>query len=140
MTYKVVKEFDSLKKGNLLTNSNEEPDIYVFEEETENRYVYVSYSTDIIDELEEKGYLIEIPDEDEENECTCNCVDVIQSTIAEIDSLLEQYKKDNDEVNEKFANGELPYCAKVEADTVHTNLTKVLTHIKSMLTEDEQTC
>ena len=36
-------------------------------------------------------------------------------------------------VSEKFANGELPYCAKVEADTVHTNLTKVLNHIKELL-------
>ena len=49
----------------------------------------------------------------------------------------EQYEKDNQEVTDKVANNELPYCVKVEADTVHANLTKVLTHIKDMLLENE---
>ena len=138
MKYKVIKEFDSLKKGNVLEN-NEDPEIFSFEEETENSYKYVSYSEDIIKDLVKKSYLLELETEKEEDECTY-CQDLenrICSTIDEIDSLLEQYQKDNDEVSEKFANGELPYCAKVEADTVHTNLTKVLNHIKEMLTIDE---
>lgn len=134
MKYKVIKEFDSLKKGNVLENV-EDPEIYFFEEETENTYKYVSYSEDIIKDLENKGYLLLI--EETVNEDNCNyCQELenkICSVVDEIDDLLKQYQKDNEEVSEKFANGELPHCAKVEADTVHTNLTKVLNHIKELL-------
>lgn len=138
MKYKVIKEFDSLKKGNILEN-NEDPEIFSFEEETENSYKYVSYSEDIIKDLVKKDYLLELEAEKEEDECAYwqDLENRICSTIDEIDALLEQYQKDNDEVSERFANGELPYCAKVEADTVYTNLTKVLNHIKELLTIDE---
>ena len=134
MKYKVIKEFDSLKKGNVLENV-EDPEIYSFEEETENTYKYVSYSEDIINDLEDKGYLLPLEENVDEDNCTyCQELeDKICSVIDEIDSLLKQYQKDNEDVSEKFANGELPYCAKVEADTVHTNLTKVLNHIKELL-------
>lgn len=134
MKYKVIKEFDSLKKGNVLENV-EDPEIYSFEEETENTYKYVSYSEDIIKDLEDKGYLLPLEETVDKDNCTyCQELeDKICSVIDEIDSLLKQYQKDNEDVSEKFANGELPYCAKVEADTVHTNLTKVLNHIKELL-------
>lgn len=134
MKYKVIKEFDSLKKGNVLENM-EDPEIYSFEEETENTYKYVSYSEDIIKDLENKGYLLLVEENTNEDSCTyCQELeDKICSVVDEIDSLLKQYQKDNEDVSEKFANGELPYCAKVEADTVHTNLTKVLNHIKELL-------
>ena len=67
MKYKVVKEFDSLKKGDILENSTEDPEIFSFEEETDTRYKYVSYSKSIIDDLVENKYLtlIEVRDEDE---------------------------------------------------------------------------
>lgn len=134
MKYKVIKEFDSLKKGNVLENV-EDPEIYSFEEETENTYKYVSYSEDIIKDLEDKGYLLPLEESADEDSCTyCQELeDKICSVVDEIDNLLKQYQKDNEDVSEKFANGELPYCAKVEADTVHTNLTKVLNHIKELL-------
>lgn len=134
MTYKVVKEFDSLKKGELLENSYEAPEIFTFEEDTEDIYRYLSYSKNIIDDLAEQGYLIKVEEDD-----AIECEDTICRAIDEIDALMEQYDKDNDEVTEKFGNGELPYCAKVEADTVHTNLKKVLEHIRDILTGDEQT-
>lgn len=137
MKYKVIKEFDSLKKGNVLENV-EDPEIYSFEEETENTYKYVSYSEDIIKDLEDKGYLLLLEENVDEDNCTyCQELeDKICSVIDEIDNLLKQYQKDNEEVSEKFANGELPYCAKVEADTVHTNLIKVLNHIKELLLDE----
>ena len=135
MTYKVVKEFDSLKKGELLENSYEAPEIFTFEEDTDDMYRYISYSKSIIDDLTDQGYLIKVDD----NTVPEDAEDTICRAIDEIDALVEQYDKDNDEVTEKFANGELPYCAKVEADTVHTNLKKVLEHIRDILTGDEQT-
>lgn len=139
MKYKVVKEFDSLKKGDILENSIEDPEIFSFEEETDTKYKYVSYNKTIIDDLTESEYLTLIEDEDE-SDCKCICdslKDKICSTIDEIDRLLDQYEADNETVHEKFANNEIPYCAVVEADTVHNNLKKVLTHIKVMLIGNE---
>ena len=135
MKYKVVKEFDSLKKGDVLENSKEDPEIFSFEEETDTKYKYVSYSKSIIDDLVAGKYLTLIEVEDE---CDCECIcdslrDKICSAIDEIDSLLEQYEADNKTVHEKFADNKIPYCAVVEADTVHKNLEKVLTHIKNIL-------
>ena len=127
MKYKVVKEFDLLKKGEVLDSVDGG---FAFEEETDNSYRYVSYSNVIIDNLVKEGYLVEV--KEEQPKTTDNTID---EAIAEIDRLLESYKKDNDTVSERFSNGELPYCAKVEADTVHSNLTKVLTHIKEILTK-----
>ena len=135
MKYKVVKEFDSLKKGDILENSVENSDIFAFEEETDNRYKYVSYSKSIIDDLVKGGYLtlIEVQDEDECcDEYTCT----ICKAIDEIDRMLKQYEVDNAAVDEKFANNEIPYCAKLEADTVHTNLKKALNHIKDILVNE----
>lgn len=140
MKYKVVKEFDSLKKGDILENSTEDPEIFSFEEETDTKYKYVSYSKSIIDDLVASKYLtlIEVNDEDENDEDYEDLLEnKICAVIDEIDNLLEQYQKDNETVHSKFGNNELPYCAVVEADTVHKNLEKVLTHIKDMLTNNE---
>ena len=136
MKYKVVKEFDSLKKGDILENNTEEPEIFAFEEETDTKYKYVSYSKSIIEDLVKAGYLtlIEVLDEDSDLEELEN---KICSVVDEIDRLLDAYEKDNDEVHSKFGENKLPYCAVVEADTVHKNLSKVLTHIKDMLTDNE---
>lgn len=135
MKYKVVKEFDSLKKGDILENSKEDSEIFSFEEETDTKYKYISYSKSIIDDLVASKYLTLIEVEDEcDCECICDCLkDKICLAIDEIDSLLEQYEADNKTVHEKFADNEIPYCAVVEADTVHKNLEKVLTHIKNIL-------
>ena len=133
MKYKVVKEFDSMKKGEIL-NNKEDVDIFTFEEETDNSYRFISYSSNIIADLLDKGYLVEVNEETTESS---ELEDLICKVIDEIDSLIEQYEKDNQEVTEKVANNELPYCVKVEADAVHANLTKVLTHIKDMLLENE---
>lgn len=141
MKYKVVKDFDSLKKGDVLTNSSEDPEIFSFEEETDNTYKYVSYNKTIIDELVKNKYLTLIEVEDEQvSDYSDYLEDKICSTIDEIDRLLEQYERDNETVHDKFGNNEVPYCAVVEADTVHKNLSKVLSHIKDLLTLDEQTC
>ena len=133
MKFKVVKEFDSLRKGDILESSNENPDVFVFEEETEDKYRYISYSENILDALEDEGYVIELDDDDDEED-----LNVICKAIDEIDQLLEQYDEDNETITEKFANNEIPYCAKVEADTVHFNLTKALTKIRNILTGEDE--
>lgn len=143
MKYKVVKEFDSLKKGDILENSTEEPEIFAFEEETDNSYKYVSYNQSIIDDLVKNKYLtlIEVKDVSysqsiDEDECCEECTCAICKAVDEIDRMLKQYEEDNATVAEKFANNEVPYCAKVEADTVHANLTLALNHIKDILVNE----
>lgn len=131
MKFKVVKEFNSLNKGDILENSVENPEIFVFEEETEDKYKYISFNEDFICELVDEGYLIEVEDDDESNE-----EDTINKAITLIDELIKQYDEDNETVTEKFINNEVPYCAKLEADTVHFNLTKVLQKIRSILVNE----
>ena len=131
MKFKVVKEFNSLSKGNILENSVENPEIFVFEEETENKYKYISFNEDFICELVDEGYLIEVDDENEDD-----VEDIINKAVTLIDELIKQYDEDNEIVTEKFINNEVPYCAKLEADTVHFNLTKVLNKIRSVLVNE----
>lgn len=131
MKFKVVKEFNSLSKGNILENSVENPEIFVFEEETEDKYKCISFNEDFIWELVDEGYLVEVEDDDEDN-----TEDIIDKAVTLIDELIKQYDTDNETVTEKFINNEVPYCAKLEADTVHFNLTKVLNKIRSVLVNE----
>ena len=133
MKFKVVKEFNSLSKGNILENSTEDPGIFVFEEETEDKYKYISFSEDVVCELIDEGYLVEVEDDDENED---DAETTIGKAITLIDELIRQYDDDNDTVTEKFVNNEIPYCAKLEADTVHFNLTKVLNKIRSVLVNE----
>lgn len=138
MKYKVVKEFDSLKKGDILENSIEDPEIFSFEEETDTKYRYISFNKEAIDHLVDDKFLTLIEVEDEDITCYSDYLEnKICNTIDEIDKLIEQYNKDNESAHSKFENNEVPYCAVVEADTVHKNLIKVLSHIKDALTLDE---
>jgi hypothetical protein len=52
-----------------------------------------------------------------------------------IDEKLQQYAKDHDALLGQYQEGELPLCAKVEADTVYFNLNKLLTKIKELINE-----
>ena len=48
---------------------------------------------------------------------------------------IENCKKDNTVIANKFEKGEVQPCVKVESDTVHYNLLKVLNHIKDLINE-----
>lgn len=134
MKYKVIKEIGALKKGDILENSAKNPQLFSMEERTDNSYKYVSISDDIADVYVEDGYLLELTDSKESDED--ECLDRIATAVDQIDSMLKQYEEDNASVTEKFSNNEIPYCAKVEADTVHFNLTKALNKIKSILVDE----
>lgn len=130
MKYKVIKEFNSLKKGDILENSTEDPCIFSLEEETDNGYRYISMSDNIVDTYVEHGYLLEVKEEDQSKD---DSLDRIAAAVNQIDNMLAEYEKDNADITNRFTNNEIPYCAKLEADTVHFNLIKALNKIKNIL-------
>lgn len=62
--------------------------------------------------------------------------DKINSTVEFIDNLLDQYEKDYKEVMDKYNEGSIQPCVKVEAETVYFNLTKVLNKVREELTNE----
>lgn len=140
MEYKVIKDFGAVAKkdeifevndrGFAVLNVTQENDNY-----TQQRFAMLDLAT--VDELIKEGYLREITDEryccGECQYCSCK---KIEDTVGLIDGLLEKYKQNNEEVNEKASKGEIPPCVKVEADTVYYNLNKVLNRIKKELVDE----
>ena len=117
MSYKVIKEFGSAKKGDVLA-----------EDETGLVSFNVSEDTyDTADYLCEEGYLLSIDDESKYN---------VDATLELIDDLLEKYESNLKETNERANKGEIQPCVKLEAETVYYNLNKVLNKIKDTLTNE----
>lgn len=126
LKYKVIKDFGSAKKGDVLVNSIDDPQVFTMEYsdgDSDNCTYYrsMSISDDIADLYVEEGYLEEV----EDNKST-KVVDLI-------DNLVDQYDKDYKEVMDKYSEGKVPPCVKLEAETVYYNLTKVLNKIKEEL-------
>lgn len=63
-------------------------------------------------------------------------IDKISATVKFIDSLLNQYEDDYKEVMQKYKEGKVQPCVKVEAETVYFNLTKVLNKVREELTNE----
>ena len=138
-TYKVIKEFDNAKKGDIFTET--ENGTYLMERNTEDNNVSACYESVIRSyvsmELTEaaiayyvaKGYLLEIK---EENENECNKLTEVADYI---NKLISTYESDYKTMLESFENGEVQPCVKVEAETVYYNLMKVLNSIKNKINE-----
>lgn len=60
----------------------------------------------------------------------------IDLAIKFINDLLSQYEKDYEDMIEKYNDGKVQPCVKVEAETVYFNLTKVLNKIKDILKDE----
>lgn len=125
--FKVIKQFGLFKKGDVLSYDKTN-NAYCFEDLTNNNGVekYRSAMIDIntINRLQEKGYLIPLKEPKDSK---------IENTINFIKSLLKEYENDLKTVRIKYANGEVPQCLKVEAETVFFNLNKALTEILKRL-------
>lgn len=125
MKYKVIKEFGCAKKGDILTNSVENPEVFTLEVEEDNTYRYMSISDDIADCYCKDEYLLAIDE--------LSDAQVINNTLAFIDKLYKQYEEDYRTAGEKADKGEIPLAMFVEAWTVYFNLTKVLNEVKKRL-------
>lgn len=125
--FKVIKQFGLLKKGDVLSY-DEANNAYCFENSTNNDGVekYRSAMIDIntINRLQTNGYLIPLKEPKNSK---------VENTIDFIKSLLGKYEDDLKTVQIKYANGEVPQCLKVEAETVFFNLNKALTEVLKRL-------
>lgn len=132
--YKVIKEFASAQKGDMLTY-NEDTNLYEFSMTTENdnekcsRYMCMDEET--AEEFVESGNLLVIGDEDKE----ISAIDKLCALSDLIDTLEAQYKKDHDDIVEAYNNQEIPTCVKVEADTVYFNMNQILKKVKEIINE-----
>ena len=132
--YKVIKEFASAQKGDMLTY-NEDINLYEFSMTTENdnekcsRYMCMDEET--AEEFVESGNLLVIEDEDKE----ISAIDKLCALSDLIDTLEAQYKKDHDDIVEAYNNQEIPTCVKVEADTVYFNMNQILKKVKEIINE-----
>jgi len=132
--YKVIKEFASAQKGDMLTY-NEDTNLYEFSMTTENdsekcsRYICMDEET--AEEFVESGNLLVIEDENEE----LSAIDKLCALSDLVDTLEAQYKKDHDSLVEAYNNQEIPTCVKVEADTVYFNMNQILKKVKEIINE-----
>lgn len=125
MKYKVIKEFGSAKKGDILNDVDTQVGMISFYIEEDNSVRSMSLDYDTADMLCEEGYLEEISEHTAEDANT--------KALELIDTLLEQYRKDNDDMQKKVLNKEIQPCVGLESTTVYANLTKVLNKIKGIL-------
>lgn len=125
MSYKVIKEFGSAKKGDVL--AEDETGLVSFNISEDNYTRMMSLDRDTADYLCEEGYLLSINDKSKYN---------VDATLELIDDLLEKYKNNLKETDKKANKGEIQSCVRLEAETVYYNLNKVLNKIKDTLTNE----
>lgn len=137
--YTVVKPFSRLHIADTL-NYNKDTDSYEFNRVKSHSDEYtdwsmsidVSYSRHAMDELCNNGFVRATKFSDASNK-----VEKLQNKIDElrnfVDVMTEEYQNRMDEVNKDYNEGKVQTCVKVESETVHYNLIKVLREIKSIL-------
>lgn len=133
-TYKVIKPFNNAIKGDIFfCDPDYDETVYQLErnEITDNiqSSVYMEISKDIIDEFVKEGYLLECNDTINGENNSLNIV------LEYVESLINQYSQDYNNMLKSFEDGDIQPCIKVEAETVYYNLNKVLSSIKDKIHE-----
>lgn len=126
MEYTFKKDFGFFKANDVLT-WNEDIDAFTMDVEEGNSFRSAMIDERTVEDLRLEGLLV--ANAEPEN-------DKINTTVEFIDSLLKQYEDDYKEVTQKYKEGKVQPCVKVEAETVYFNLTKVLNRIKEELTNE----
>lgn len=126
MEYTFKKDFGFFKANDVLT-WNEDIDAFTMDVEEGNSFRSAMIDERTVEDLRLEGLLV--ANTEPKN-------DKINTTIEFIDSLLKQYEDDYKEVTQKYKEGKVQPCVKVEAETVYFNLTKVLNNIKEELTNE----
>nr|DAH51551.1 MAG TPA: hypothetical protein [Caudoviricetes sp.] len=126
MQYTFTKDYGFFKAGDILTWDR---DINAFTIDVENENSFRSAMLDkrTVEDIYEQGFLS--TDEDQHNKAD----ETIDKTVELIDTLIDKYEADYKEVIDKYSEGKIQPCVKVEAETVYYNLNKVLTKIKDTL-------
>ena len=149
--YKVIKDFSFAEKGDVFTKvedlnflvahghrfgymDRETSMIYTLQE----TYTSMAFDSSTIEELANKDYVIwyseEAEEDDNEDECEC-CCNKLEKVKEYVDTLIDTYTKDYNELMKDYNEGNVQQCVKVEAETVYHNLNKVLNSIKDLLDE-----
>lgn len=126
MEYTFKKDFGFFKANDVLT-WNKDIDAFTMDVEEGNSFRSAMIDERTVEDLRSEGLLV--ANAEPEN-------DKINTTVEFIDSLLKQYEDDYKEVTQKYKEGKVQPCVKVEAETVYFNLTKVLNKIKEELTNE----
>lgn len=124
--YKVIKAFACAKKGDILSY-NEDSELWEFDIKDDSTQRFMCMDEETAESFVEEGNLLILKDE---AESICSHQQKFDDLRKFIDVLINQYTEDNNTVAEKYADGEIQPCVKVEADTVYYNLIKVLNRIK----------
>lgn len=139
--YKVIKEFSFAEKGDVFTKVE---DLNLWElQKSETKpemetYTSMAFDSSTMDELAKKDYVIwfseEAEEDDNEDECE-RCCDKLEKVKEYVNTLIDTYTKDYNELMKDYNEGNMQQCVKVEAETVYHNLNKVLNSIKDLLDE-----
>lgn len=125
MEYTFKKDFGFFKANDVLT-WDEDINAFTMDVKEDNSFRSAMIDEHTVEGLYEEGILTMV---DPKN-------DKIDATIEFIDSLLKQYEDDYEEVMQKYKEGKVQPCVKVEAETVYFNLTKVLNKVREELTNE----
>ena len=125
MEYTFKKDFGFFKANDVLT-WNEDIDAFTMDVEEGNSFRSAMIDERTVEGLYEEGILTMVEPKN----------DKINATVGFIDSLLKQYEDDYEEVMQKYKEGKIQPCVKVEAETVYFNLTKVLNKVREELTNE----
>ena len=138
-TYKVIKSFGSAKKGDIFTQTydmnHNGTKTYEMSRTDEHKdgesitQVFITMSQDIIDELVDKGLLIEVKEQSDNYEQKLNDISEY------VDELIDTYENSYQDMLKSFNDGDVQPCVKVEAETVYYNMIKVLNSIKNKINE-----
>lgn len=128
MEYKVIKPFDLAIKGDIFSNDCCE-DLFEMTRKIENGSSYCEINMTIepkeIDKLVYEGYLVKVEDDN----------DKLNKISDKVNELIDTYTKDYTALLTEYEKGGVQPCVKVEAETVYTNLIKVLNALKKEIDE-----
>lgn len=125
MEYTFKKDFGFFKANDILT-WNEDLNAFTMDVKEDNGFRSAMIDANTAEDLYEEGLLTKVEPKN----------DKINATVEFIDSLLKQYEDDYEEVMQKYKEGKVQPCVKVEAETVYFNLTKVLNKVREELTNE----
>lgn len=125
MEYTFKKDFGFFKANDVLT-WDEGLNAFTMDVKEDNSFRSAMIDEHTVEGLYEEGILTMVEPKN----------DKINATVGFIDSLLKQYEDDYEEVMQKYKEGKIQPCVKVEAETVYFNLTKVLNKVREELTNE----
>lgn len=126
--YKVIKEFGCAKVNDIFSY-REDVAAYWMSAEEDNSSRSMMLSVNYVNSLAEDGFLEEL------NEVDMQSIMKIEAVKCLIEDLKKKYEARNKRVQSKYDAGKMQTCVKVEHDTVHFNLMKLLNQFEKIVNE-----